>query len=64
MCMQILILNVCIYLCTIVMHWFMRIKNLDLAVGVNAIKITGDYLVPYMVPYLMNHYLRKYLIKI
>ena len=29
MCMQILILNVCIYLCTIVMHWFMRIKNLE-----------------------------------
>jgi hypothetical protein len=31
--------------------------------GVNAIKRTGDYLVPYMAPYLMNHYLRKYLIK-
>jgi hypothetical protein len=29
MCMQLLILNVCIYLCTIVMHWFMRIKNLE-----------------------------------
>ena len=29
MCMQILILNVCIYLCTIVMHWFMRILNLE-----------------------------------
>jgi hypothetical protein len=28
MCVQILILNVCIYLCTIVMHWFMTIKNL------------------------------------
>ena len=33
------------------------------AAGVNAIKRTGDYLVPYMAPYLMNHYLRKYLIK-
>ena len=32
--------------------------------GVNAIKRTGDYLVPYMTPYLMNHFLRKYLIKI
>jgi hypothetical protein len=31
--------------------------------GVNAIKRTGDYLVPYMAPYLMNYYLRKYLIK-
>jgi hypothetical protein len=31
--------------------------------GVNAIKRTGDYLVPYMAPYLMNHNLRKYLIK-
>ena len=30
LCMQILILNVCIYLCTIVMHWFMRIKNLEI----------------------------------
>ena len=29
MCVQIFILNVCIYLCTIVMHWFMRIKNLE-----------------------------------
>ena len=29
MCVQILILNVCIYLCTIVMPWFMRIKNID-----------------------------------
>ena len=30
MCVQILILNVCIYLCTIVMHWFMRIlKSTD-----------------------------------
>ena len=29
MCVQILILNVCIYLCIIVMHWFMRIKNLE-----------------------------------
>ena len=29
MCMQLLILNVCIYLCTIVMHWFMSIKNLE-----------------------------------
>jgi hypothetical protein len=28
MCVQILILNVCIYLYTIVMDWFMRIKNL------------------------------------
>ena len=24
-----MILNVCIYLCTIVVHWFMRIKNLE-----------------------------------
>jgi hypothetical protein len=32
--------------------------------GVNAIKRTGDYLVPYMASYLMNHYLRKYLINI
>jgi len=29
MCVHILILNVCIYLGTIVMHWFMRIKNLE-----------------------------------
>ena len=29
MCVQVLILNVCIYLCTIAMHWFMRTQNLE-----------------------------------
>ena len=41
-----------------------RRKSQCMQSGVNAIKRTGDYLVPYMTPYLMNHFLRKYLIKI
>ena len=39
MCVQILILHVCIYLCTIVMHWFMRIQNLDLDWNVLLVRI-------------------------
>jgi hypothetical protein len=45
MCMQILILNDCIYLCTIVMHWFMRIKNLDLDLWHAAAHYTTGWLI-------------------
>ena len=45
------------------MYIEIRRKTQCMQSGVNAIKRTGDYLVPYMAPYLMNHYFRKYLIK-
>jgi hypothetical protein len=43
MCMQILILNVCIYLCTTVMHWVMRIKNFE-----SLLKITNSIIIKYL----------------
>ena len=57
------LVNNCIYLNTVCVHWNQE-KNSVHAIRRQCHKKNWGLLVPYMAPYLMKHYLRKYLIKI